>query len=84
LKAKVEKTLNRVVDACTVYSQRKGSLLSAVALGWIVYLFWFLTYYYEDRHVILSGDKGEDGRLMPPLPAGVSRRGEWGRPGACA
>lgn len=44
-KSRVEKSLNRVVDAFTVYSKRKGSLLSAVVLGWIVYLFWFLTFY---------------------------------------
>ena len=44
-KAKVEKSLNRIVDAFAVYSQHKGSLLYAVALGWVVYLFWFLTYY---------------------------------------
>jgi uncharacterized protein (TIRG00374 family) len=45
LKAKVEKPLNRVVDAFTIYSRRKGSLLSAVALGLVVYFCWFLTYY---------------------------------------
>jgi len=44
-KAKIEKSLDRVVDAFTVYSRHKGSLLAAVALGWVVYLFWFLTYY---------------------------------------
>jgi len=44
-RAKLEKPLNRLVDAFTVYSRRRGSLVSAVLLGLVVYLFWFLTYY---------------------------------------
>ncbi|MBU0518420.1 flippase-like domain-containing protein [bacterium] len=45
LKGKIEKPLNRMVDAFTIYSKKKGALLSAVLLGLVVYLFWFLTYY---------------------------------------
>jgi uncharacterized protein (TIRG00374 family) len=45
LKGKIEQPLNRMVDAFTIYSERKGSLLTAILLGLVVYLFWFLTYY---------------------------------------
>ncbi len=45
LKAKIEGPLANMVDAFTVYSKRRASLLAAVALGLGVYLFWFLTYY---------------------------------------
>jgi len=45
MKGKIEKPLNRTVDAFTVYSHKKGGLLNAIFLGLIVYLFWFLTYY---------------------------------------
>ncbi len=45
LKSKIEKPLNKMIEAFTIYSTRKGSLLSAVALGLVVYLFWFLTYF---------------------------------------
>jgi glycosyltransferase 2 family protein len=44
-KNKIEKPLNRTVDAVTVYSHRKGSLVMAVVMGMVVYFFWFLTYY---------------------------------------
>jgi uncharacterized protein (TIRG00374 family) len=44
-KSKIEKPLNRTVDAFTVYSRRKGSLMLAVIMGLFVYFFWFLTYY---------------------------------------
>jgi len=44
-KRKVEKPLQRIVDAFTIYSERKRSLLTAVALGFGVYICWFLTYY---------------------------------------
>ncbi|TKJ41610.1 hypothetical protein CEE37_03325 [candidate division LCP-89 bacterium B3_LCP] len=45
LKGKIEKPLNKMVDAFTIYSERKGSLLQAILLGLVVYLFWFLTYF---------------------------------------
>lgn len=44
-KSKIEKPLERIVDAFTIYSERKGSLVKAVGLGFFVYIFWFLTYY---------------------------------------
>ncbi|MCX6639837.1 MAG: lysylphosphatidylglycerol synthase transmembrane domain-containing protein [bacterium] len=45
MKAKIEKPLNRTVDAFTIYSQKRGGLMSAILLGLVVYIFWFLTYY---------------------------------------
>lgn len=45
LKARIEKPLNNTVDAFTIYSEKKGSLLTAILLGLVVYFFWFLTYY---------------------------------------
>ena len=45
LKGKIEKPLNRMVDAFTIYSERKGNLIAAIFLGLAVYFFWFLTYY---------------------------------------
>jgi uncharacterized protein (TIRG00374 family) len=45
LKGKIERPLTKTVDAFTVYSERKGSLLLAIVLGFAVYIFWFLTYY---------------------------------------
>jgi len=45
LKGKIEGPLTKMVDAFTIYSERRLSLLSAVVLGLGVYLFWFLTYY---------------------------------------
>lgn len=45
LKGKIEKPLNRMVDAFTVYSRKKGHLIGSVLLGLAVYFFWFLTYY---------------------------------------
>lgn len=45
MRARIEKPLHKMVDAFTVYSRRRGSLVSAIALGWVVYVFWFLTYY---------------------------------------
>ncbi len=44
-KARLERPLGRLVDALTVYNRRKTSILVAVLLGILVYLFWFLTYY---------------------------------------
>jgi len=45
MKGKVERPLNKLVDAFTVYGERRGSLLAAVMLGLVVYFFWFMTYY---------------------------------------
>lgn len=45
MKGKIEKPLTKMIDAFTIYSKRKGSLISAVLLGLGVYVFWFLTYY---------------------------------------
>lgn len=44
-KGKIEEPLNNTVNAFTVYSQKRGSLISAILLGLVVYFFWFLTYY---------------------------------------
>jgi len=45
LRGKIEKPLLKMIDAFTIYSQKKGSLLAAILLGIVVYFFWFLTYY---------------------------------------
>ncbi|HEX7344466.1 MAG TPA: lysylphosphatidylglycerol synthase transmembrane domain-containing protein [bacterium] len=45
LRGKIEKPLNKLVDAFAVYGERRGSLVAAVLLGLVVYCFWFLTYY---------------------------------------
>jgi uncharacterized protein (TIRG00374 family) len=45
MKGKIEKPLNKLVDAFTVYGERRGSLAIAVLLGLVVYFFWFMTYY---------------------------------------
>ncbi len=44
-KEKIYKPLSNTIDAFTVYSENKGSLIGAILLGLVVYLFWFLTYY---------------------------------------
>jgi len=45
MRHKLERPLARIVDAFTVYSRRKRSLVWAILFGLAVYLFWFLTYY---------------------------------------
>lgn len=47
MKNKIEQSLNRMIEAVTVYSRRRGNLLYAICLGLIVYFFWFLTYYFN-------------------------------------
>ncbi len=44
-RSKIAEIIERMVDAFTVYSRRRGRLLAAVIIGWAVYLCWFLTYY---------------------------------------
>ncbi len=45
MKSKIEKPLNNLVEAFTIYSKKKKSLLTAILLGLVVYMFWFLTYF---------------------------------------
>jgi len=45
LRNRIEKPLNRIVDAFTIYSRNRRSLLAAIGLGLGVYLCWFLTYW---------------------------------------
>jgi uncharacterized protein (TIRG00374 family) len=47
LKGKIEKSLNRMIEAVTMYSRKRSSLLYAILLGLIVYFFWFMTYYFN-------------------------------------
>ncbi|MCK9523688.1 MAG: flippase-like domain-containing protein [Proteobacteria bacterium] len=82
-KGKIEKPLERIVAAFTVYNQRKGSLLGAVALGFGVYLFWFLTYYMNSLalganlsllEVLKVGPLTQIATMLPISIAGVGLR----------
>jgi uncharacterized protein (TIRG00374 family) len=83
LKAKLEKPLGRLVDAFTVYSRRKGSLVAAVLLGLLVYLFWFLTYYANNlalgaglslEQVLKVGPLTQIATMIPLSIAGIGLR----------
>ena len=83
LRAKLDRPLNRLVDAFTVYSQRKGSLLVAVLLGFVVYLFWFLTYYTNNlalgaglslEQVLKVGPMTQIATMIPLSIAGIGLR----------
>jgi len=83
LKGKIEKPLNRMVDAFTIYSQKKGSLLTAVLLGLVVYLFWFLTYYMNSlamgaglalTDIIKVGPMTQIATMIPLSIAGIGLR----------
>jgi uncharacterized protein (TIRG00374 family) len=80
---KLEKPLDRLVDAFTVYSRRKGSLVSAVLLGLVVYLFWFLTYYTNNlalgagltlEQVLKVGPMTQIATMIPLSIAGIGLR----------
>ncbi len=47
MKGKIETSLNRLIEAVTMYSRKRNSLLYAIFLGLIVYFFWFMTYYFN-------------------------------------
>lgn len=83
MRQKIEKPLDRLIDAFTVYSRRKGSLVSAVLLGLVVYLFWFLTYYTNNlalgagltlEQVLKVGPMTQIATMIPLSIAGIGLR----------
>lgn len=83
LRGKVEKPLGRLVDAFTVYGQHKKSLVVAVLLGLMVYLFWFLTYYANNlalgaglslAQVLEVGPMTQIATMIPLSIAGIGLR----------
>ncbi len=83
LRAKIEKPLNKMVDAFTVYSRRRGSLIGAILLGLVVYIFWFLTYYTNSlalgsgialTSILLVGPMTQLLSMLPLTIAGVGLR----------
>jgi hypothetical protein len=83
LRAKIEKPLNKMVDAFTIYSHRKGSLVVAILLGFVVYLFWFLTYYTNGlalgaglslEQVLKVGPMTQIATMIPLSIAGIGLR----------
>lgn len=83
LKNKVDRPLNNMVDAFTIYSRKKGSLLQAILLGLVVYFFWFLTYYtnslalgaglaFED--ILKVGPMTQIATMIPLSIAGIGLR----------
>ena len=83
LKGKIEKPLNNLVDAFTIYSEKRRSLLSAILLGLVVYLFWFLTYYMNSlalgadlalSDVLKVGPMTQIATMIPLSIAGIGLR----------
>jgi hypothetical protein len=82
-KARLEKPLSRLVDAFTIYSQRKGHLVAAIGLGLVVYLCWFLTYYANSlalgaglslEQVLKVGPMTQIATMIPLSIAGIGLR----------
>jgi len=82
-KEKIEKPLSNTIDAFTVYSEKKGSLISAILLGLVVYLFWFLTYYANSlalgaglalTDIIKVGPMTQIATMIPLSIAGIGLR----------
>lgn len=83
LKGKIEKPLNNLVDAFTIYCKKRGSLLTAILLGLVAYLFWFLTYYMNSlalgaglalSDVLKVGPMTQIATMIPLSIAGIGLR----------
>jgi hypothetical protein len=83
LKGKIEKPLHNLVEAFTIYSRKKSSLLSAILLGLVVYFFWFMTYYVNNlalgaglalTDVLKVGPLTQIATMIPLSIAGIGLR----------
>ena len=83
LKSKVEKPLANMVQAFTVYSERRATLLAAILLGLAVYMFWFLTYFTNSlalgaglalADVVKVGPMTQIATMIPLSIAGIGLR----------
>jgi hypothetical protein len=84
MKAKIEGKLREAIAAFTVYSRRKGALLTAVVFGFGVYISLFLTYYTNSLalhagvgliDVLKIGPLTQIATMIPLSIAGIGIRG---------
>ena len=83
MKGKIEGRLREAVKAFTIYSRHKGSLLAGILLGFMIYIFLFLTVYTNARalhaglglfDVMIIGPLTQIASMIPLSIAGIGLR----------